>query len=208
MCWNFKGHKEGCREWISNSISLEFQGYEHTFQTWIPSFNWSNPLFELADFSSKWKSSKCTALICGCTERCREVDNLDLEVKAQQHRQLLQLVPTKGMPRPGSWMSSGLVRAEGVVTNPNVKWLDKHLKPMRHYWREHSWSSSKPLSNSECTIFDSKIYIAMWTSPGKSTCTNPFNSILCRKGTGYVRANYTSLTYSSTCLQPQNPLPC
>jgi hypothetical protein len=35
----------------------------------------------------------------------------------------------------------------------------------------------------------------MWTSPGKSTCTNPFNSTLCRKGTGYVRANYTFLTY-------------
>ena len=202
-------HKEGCREWISNSISLEFQGYEHTFQTWIPSFNWSNPLFELADFSSKWKSSKCTALICGCTERCREVDNLDLEVKAQQHRQLLQLVPTKGMPRPGSWMSSGLVRVEGVATNPNVKWLDNHLKPMRHYWREHSWSSSKPLSNSECNILDSKIDLYCHVDISRQiNMYKSFQFHLMPKGHWLCRSHLHPSRLFSTCLQPQNPLPC
>ena len=66
---------------------------------------------------------------------------------------------------------------------------------MSHYWRKHNWSSSKSLSHSECNIFDRKIFLAMWTSPGKSKCTNPFNSTLCQIYTGYVGANYTFLAY-------------
>ena len=78
---------------------------------------------------------------------------------------------------------------------------------MSHYWRKHNWSSSKSLSHSECNIFDRKIFLAMWTSPGKSKCTNPFNSTFMPNLHWLCRSQLHLSRLFSTCRQPHNSLP-